>query len=419
MSVRRRTWTTRVGEAKSAWVVDYVDAAGKRRLKTFPRKKEADAFSDKAGVEVREGTHVPDSESVTIREAGALWLDRAMADDLERVTVTSYRQQLERHIKPFIGAARLSRFNPPAVRAFEDQLRAEGRSPSMVRRVMQTLGSILADAQERGLIVRNPARELRVRRRDRKKEGKADKRQRGRLKAGVDIPTPAEARAIVEHAKGRWRPLLLTAVLTGLRASELRGLRWVDVDLTKRALHVRQRADRFNKIGPPKSEAGERSIPLPASLVAELSAWREQCPKGEMGLVFPNGAGKVEGLGNIVNRGYKPAQLAAGVTIPRLARNGAPVLSADGKPMVRAKYPGMHALRHFFASWCINRRADGGLELPAKLAQERLGHASIAMTLDTYGHLFPRGHDHAELDAAERTLLNLDATQMQHGEREG
>lgn len=223
MSVRKRKWLTREGEAKEAWVVDYRDHSGKRRLKTFPRKKEADAFSDRAGVEVREGTHVPDSASVTIREAGALWLDRAIADGLERVTVTSYRQQLELHIKPFIGASRLSRFGSPAARAFEDQLRAEGRSPSMVRRVMRTLGSILADAQERGLIVRNPARELRVRRRDRKKEGKADKRQRGNLKAGVDIPTPAEVRAIVDHAKGRWRPLLLTAVLTGLRASELRG----------------------------------------------------------------------------------------------------------------------------------------------------------------------------------------------------
>jgi integrase len=73
--------------------------------------------------------------------------------------------------------------------------------------------------------------------------------------------------------------------------------------------------------------------------------------------------------------------------------------------MVRAKYTGMHSLRHFFASWCINRRADSGLELPAKLAQERLGHASIAMTVDTYGHLFPRGDDPAELAAAEKALL--------------
>jgi integrase len=71
----------------------------------------------------------------------------------------------------------------------------------------------------------------------------------------------------------------------------------------------------------------------------------------------------------------------------------------------RAKYPGLHALRHFYASWCINRRADGGLELPLKVVQARLGHATIAMTADRYGHLFPRGDDRAELAAAERAFL--------------
>jgi hypothetical protein len=50
---------------------------------------------------------------------------------------------------------------------------------------------------------------------------------------------------------------------------------------------------------------------------------------------------------------------------------------------------GLRPLRHFYASWCINRRADGGLELPLKLVQGRLGHASIQITADRYGHLFP------------------------------
>ena len=63
--------------------------------------------------------------------------------------------------------------------------------------------------------------------------------------------------------------------------------------------------------------------------------------------------------------------------------------------MVMRKYTGLHSLRHFYASWCINRRVDGGLELPLKVVQARLGHASIQMTADTYGHLFPRGDDGA------------------------
>ena len=69
------------------------------------------------------------------------------------------------------------------------------------------------------------------------------------------------------------------------------------------------------------------------------------------------------------------------------------------------KYTGMHALRHFYASWCINPKSAGGLELSPKVVQERLGHSSIQMTLDVYGHLFPRGDDSAELAAAEAALL--------------
>ena len=72
------------------------------------------------------------------------------------------------------------------------------------------------------------------------------------------------------------------------------------------------------------------------------------------------------------------------------------------RPVIGAKYPGLHSLRHFYASWCINRRVDGGLELPLKVVQARLGHASIQMTADTYGHLFPRGDDGAELAAARK-----------------
>jgi hypothetical protein len=69
------------------------------------------------------------------------------------------------------------------------------------------------------------------------------------------------------------------------------------------------------------------------------------------------------------------------------------VLGKDRGPVLKAKYTGLHALRHFYASWCINRKKDGGLELPPKMVQERLGHANIATTMDTYGHLFPSGDD--------------------------
>ena len=218
----------------------------------------------------------------------------------------------------------------------------KARSPAMIRKILTSLGSILADAQEQGLAARNAVRDL-SRGRKRGKELHAERRQNGKLKVGVDIPTPDEIKAIIDNAEGRWRPLLITAIFTGLRASELRGLRWADVDLKANELHVRQRADRFNEIGKPKSIAGERMVPLPKFVANTLKEWKLACPKGELDLVFPNGVGKVESLANIINRGLIPAQGGKG----------------------KAKYTGMHALRHFYASWCINRTKDGGLGLAA------------------------------------------------------
>jgi integrase len=197
-----------------------------------------------------------------------------------------------------------------------------------------------------------------------------------------------------------------------MRSSELRGLRWQDVDFDNRAIHVRQRADEFGEIGRPKSEAGERTIPMPPIVINALREWRLACPRritehlddngdpiSELHYCFPNGHGKVERNANIVNRGLVPAMLSAGVTVPTDKKG------EDGKTVMAAKYSGLHALRHFYASWCINRTEDGGLGLPLKVVQERMGHSCITMTADTYGHLFPRGDDADELAAAETSLL--------------
>jgi len=86
------------------------------------------------------------------------------------------------------------------------------------------------------------------------------------------------------------------------------------------------------------------------------------------------------------------------------------MIGKDGQVVLRAKYTGLHALRHFYASWSINRVEDDGLGLPSMVVQKRLGHSSIMMTMDVYGHLFPRGDDHAEqMEAAEQRLLGLHA----------
>jgi integrase len=392
MSVRKRTWKSPNGETREAWVVDYVDQYGERHLKTFTRKRDADAHHAVVGAAVRAGTHTADRKSVTVAKAAELWLASCKTAGLERVSLVSYRQTVDLRIVPILGALRLSQLTVPLIRSFEDRLAAEGNAPVMVRRTRVLLGALIADAQERGLVAQNVVRSLRTSRRG--KDASGERRGKRKLRMGVDIPTPAEVRAIVAKLPeikeaARFRPLLLTAIFTGLRVSELCGLRWVDIDLKRGELHVHQRADRYGGIGRPKSEAGERTVPLPPMLVSVLREHRLACPKGEPGLAFPNSRGGVGDRTSIIKRGLHPVQVAAGV-----------VNSGGG-----AKYPGLHSLRHFYASWCINRRVDGGLELPLKLVQVRLGHASIKMTADTYGHLFPRGDDGAELAAAEKSFL--------------
>lgn len=407
MSVRKRKWTTAKGIEKEAWIVDYVDGQGVRRLKTFERKKEADAWEAATTVQVSEGTHVAESQSITVKAAGDKWITSCENAGLERSTIDQYRNHLDLHIDPYIGRTLLSKLGVPMVRAFQDKLREEGRSPAMVKRVTVSLGSIIADAQERGHAARNAVREMSKRRGGKARKG--ERRQKARLQVGVDIPAPTEISKLLQKAEGRYRPLLITAVFTGMRASELRGLRWSDVDLKKNEAHVRQRADKYHSaknaeahdpIGMPKSDAGQRTIPLPPMVVNTLKEWKLQCPKGELDLVFPNGEGNIEWHANIITRGLIPPQIAAGITIDTGKKDG------QGAPILEAKYTGMHSLRHFFASWCINQPQHGGLGLPPKVVQERMGHSSITMTMDVYGHLFPNTNDADALAAAEQILMS-------------
>jgi integrase len=373
MSVRKRTWTTRQGEQKEAWIVDYFDQDGDRHIETFQRKKDAEARHDKVRLDVRHGVHTAASKSETVAEAAVRWLNRVGAEGRERGTLAQYRQHVNLHIAPRIGKLKLAHLTPARVEGFRDDL-VDKLSRPMARKVLTSLKSLLKAAKHAHV-----AADVSVGR---------SKRAERKLEAGRDIPMPAEVKRIIEAAKDnpRMSALLLTAALCGLRASELRGLRWSDVDLKGGELHVRQRADRYNAIGAPKSTSSTRTIPLPPEVVAALKVWKLACPKGDLDLVFPTGTGAIMYHRSMLDS-LAPVMVAAGVV-----RNGKP------------KYT-LHALRHFFASWCINRSADGGRELPAKVVQGLLGHGSIVMTLDRYGHLFPRGDDRAELAAASGALL--------------
>jgi integrase len=288
---------------------------------------------------------------------------------IEQSTIRSYEEHCDIHIYPYLGAKKLSDLNVPAVNAFADRLREEGRSPEMVRRVVRSLGAIFREARRRGLSSVDPTAGLKLH-----LPGREDPRP--------VAPTKAELQAIIATAKGRWRPLILVAIFCGLRASELRGLRWIDVDFEACQINVTQRADIYHKIGRLKSKSAYRSIPCPSLVLNALREWKLACPKGDLGLVFPNGRGKVEALSNIMQRGFEPLQVAAGV------------VNAEGA----AKY-GMHALRHACASLWI----ENGMN--PKRIQRLMGHSTIAMTFDVYGHLFTDGN--ADQRAAEDIQVRL------------
>src|SRR5262249_21744422 len=199
------------------------------------------------------------------------------------------------HIAPSrICNEKLSRLSTPTIEAFRDDL-LKKCSRSMARKVLGSLKTILGEAQRRGLVAQNAAQPVKI---------ATKKREKRKLEAGRDFPSKEEATLIIDSAKGRWRPFFITAIFTGMRSSEMRGLTWHAVDFERQVIHVHQRADGWNEMGAPKSEAGDRKIPMAPMVVNALREWKLACPKGEHGLVFPNGAGNIENHSNIANRGF-------------------------------------------------------------------------------------------------------------------
>ena len=352
MAIRKRTWSNAKGE-QVAWVVDYKDQPGTRRLKNFDRKRDAENWwNGQAGYEVAQGIHTAASASITVAEAADLWVDHGEAEGLERSTIEQRERHVALHIAPFLGKVKLADLTASRVNAFLDELRDGGRSLTMRRKVLTSLKALISDAQRRGLVAQNVARGIRLKGRDREAEG-------------VSIPTKAELRTMMDNAPARWRLLIVTGIFTGLLSSELSGLRRQDVDLDAGLLYVRQRADQWGQIGAPKSKAGRRDVPLAPMVVNTLREWRLACPASDHDLVFPNNRGRPLSHTNFAKRVFRPLQADNGIT------------GADGAP----KY-GPHALRHAAASLFIEQGWQ------PKKVQMVLGHASIQMTFDLYGHLF-------------------------------
>jgi integrase len=367
-SIRKRYFGP--NKENEAWLVDYRDQHGKRHVKTFATKKEAERWRVSALHEVSQGTHTAASVSKTVEEVWLLWLAECEANGLEFSTVRQRRGQLTHHVAPFIGRHRLSSLTTPLVHEFDSKLRDGGRSIAMRRKVLTNLKTMLSFAQGRGLVAQNVARGVRI---------KTDSREAdGPLRAGVDFPTMAELNALIEKSEGRWRPFIVAAIFTGMRLSELRGLVWTNVDLDNGLIHVRQRANQWSKMGQPKSKAGKRDIPLAPIVVNALKQWRSECPSSEFGLVFPSLRGNIIQMSN-VHIVWSRLQTRCGLT-------------------QRYRF---HMLRHAAASLFIKY-----LGWSPKRLQTVMGHASVSMTFDRYGHLFESVEsdraDMAKIEAAVR-----------------
>lgn len=387
-SVRKREWPGSKGKPRTAWLVDYVDTHGKRRTKQFRLKKDADAFVAAATWEIRQGTHTADSQSITVKAAGQLWLARARREALEPTTISSYEQHVRLHIDPLLGSRKLSQLTRPIVEAYRDTLLDSGRSKAMVARVLRSLTSIVSEAERIGYIAKNPCRGVTLRRGSRER-------------SKVQPPTKEELRLLIEaarHSRPIDLPMLLVFVFAGLRASELRALPWRNVDFQHQTITVDQRADSSNLIGKPKSAAGWRTIPVPPIVITELRKWRLACPPSQLDLVFASSVGTPIFHANLVLGFQEPLQRAVGLTAPAV-RDGKPLLDANGNAVLEGRYT-LHSLRHAAASLWIERR------VAPKRVQSWMGHSSIQVTFDTYGHLFAAAEDDAAVvDAVEASIM--------------
>lgn len=353
-----------------AWQVDFQDATGNRRARQFPKKREADAFFVKACAEVATGVYVHDADSISLAEAALQWLDwcagrRDAGRRMEPTTWVGYEAHVRLHIcdlKIGIDAIKLSRLTRKVVNEFRDRLLSTGRSEVTTRKILSSLNLIVKHAQENGMIVQNPVCGIQVIR-------------PSRVKRRVNIPAKEDVRRLIDAASESFHPYLIVAALCGLRASEQRGLRWELVDLEEGLIHVRERADAYNKIGEPKSSAGYRSVPMGPFVVNTLKRWKLRSPPLPQGLVFPTKRGGVQSHSNILKRHFKPLCCKIGL---------------------RMRW---HDLRHFAVSLWIEQG------FPPKAVMEFAGHSSIQVTFDLYGHLFPSPDHQLAMAEVERRFL--------------
>ncbi len=343
------------------------DAAGNKIRKTFPTLEAAKSWRIDALAGRRKGTLRP-AVPTTVRQAGAeliagmhsgLVRNRS-GDPYKPSVIRTYETMLRLHVLPDLGAVKLSDLDRPSVQRLADRQLADGRDPSSIRGALMPLRVIYRRAIEDGLVVVDPCRGLRL---------PAVRGRRDRIAA------PDEAALLLAAIRDSDRALWATAMYAGLRRGELLALRWDDVDLAAGIIRVDRSYDlRAAEMVEPKSAAGRRTVPVAAVLRDHLLHHRLRGDR-IAGLVF----------GRTASVPFQPSTLAERATVD-LAKLNAKRAKAGLPPLAPI---GLHECRHTFASLMIAAGVN------AKALSQYMGHASITITLDRYGHLMPGNEDEA------------------------
>lgn len=322
----------------------------KRIRKTFPTLAEARAWRSEAQTAIRRGTMRAPSQ-LTLREVAKAWIEGARAgtirnrsgDGYKPSVVRSYETSLRLRVLPELGNRKLSEVRRRDIQDLADRLLGQGLDPSTIRNTLMPLRAIFRRALARGDIAVNPSRGLELP----AVRGKRDR-----------IVSPEEAEALLAALPEGDRALWATALYGGLRRGELQALRWENVDLANGVIRVEWAWDVQEGPIEPKSRAARRRVPIPAILRDYLVEHRHGRP-GVLGHVFGRPDGKAFD-GPTVDARAKAAWRHAGL---------APIT--------------LHEARHTFASLMI------GAGVNAKALATYMGHASVTITLDRYGHLMP------------------------------
>lgn len=341
---------------------------GRRRQKWhsgFRTKREAERGLARILAERDEGTYVEPAKMTFGSYLTEHWLP-AIESSIRPSTFNGYRGHVELYLRPQLGALQLQQITPDHLsRFYRDLQKGGGRggrtlSPTTVRRVHATVHRALKDAVRWGHLRANPAAVA------------VKPRQPGAGSADITTWTAAELKTFLAHVSGdRLFALWRLAATTGMRRGELLGLRWTDVNMDARRVSVRQTltvVDREITFGEPKTRRGKRNVALDVETADALRSWKRMQDEERgawgtawqrTGLVFSREDGTLVNP-NLVSAWFGRAATAADV------------------PTIR-----FHDLRHTHASLALQAG------IPAKVVSERLGHATVAFTLDVYSHVIP------------------------------